>query len=148
MLTAAYTDAGNGVVPLTNTNELVLRPATIEAEDVDIVSNIARNKNELGSIHNKSYFVLKGIDLKGIKSVAYNYSSRETGATLEVHVGSPKGAVISTLNYQPTGDWNKYRQVNAAIQDPGGKNDLYFVFRKDTEPNHDIFSLDWMSFKL
>jgi len=146
VLTAAYTDADNGVVPLTNTNELVLRPTTIEGEDVDVVSNIERNKDYLGSINNNSYFVLKAIDLKGIKSITYNYASKEVGATLEVHAGSPKGAVISTLNYQPTGDWNKYKQATAPIQDSGGKHDLYFVFKKDTKPNWGMFSLDWLKF--
>jgi cytochrome c len=146
VLTAAYTDAGNGVVPLTNTNELVLRPTTIEGEDVDVVNNIERNKDYLGSIHNNSYFVLKAIDLKDIKSITYYYSSKEIGASLEVHEGSPKGAIISTLNYQPTGDWNKYKQSTAPIQDPGGKHDLYFVFKKDTKPNWNMFSLDWLKF--
>ncbi|TKK68810.1 carbohydrate-binding protein [Ilyomonas limi] len=146
VLTAAYTDAGSGVVPLTNTNELILRPAKIEAEDADVLSNIRRDNNDLGSIHNKSYFVLKGIDLKDIKSVTYNYSSRNIGATLEVHADSPKGAIISTLNYEPTGDWNKFKQVTTSIQDPGGKHNLYFVFKKDTEPNRDMFSLDWLKF--
>jgi len=146
VLTAAYTDAGNGVVPLTNTNELILRPAKIEAEDVDVLSNIRRGNGELGSIHNKSYFVLKGIDLKDIKTITYNYSSKNIGAALEVHVDSPKGAIISTLNYEPTGDWNKFRQATTSIQDPGGKHNLYFVFKKDTEPNRDMFSLDWLKF--
>src|SRR3954452_4927606 len=57
VLTAAYTDAGNGVVPLTNTNELVLRSTTFEGEDADVVSNIERNKDYLGSINNNSSFV-------------------------------------------------------------------------------------------
>lgn len=147
VLYAAYTDAGNGVVPLTTHQQLVLRPPVIEGEDVDIVSRISRDKDWLGSIHNKSYFVLKAIDLKSIKQVTYNYSSQNIAATLEVHIDSPKGAVISTLNYQPTGEWNKFKQATAAMQDPGGKHDLYFVFKKDTEPNHDIFSLDWLRFE-
>jgi cytochrome c len=146
VLSATYTDMGNGVVPLTGKQQLVLRPPFIEGEDADIVSRINRGTNELGSIHNKSYFVLKAIDLKGISQVTYNYSSNNIGATLEVHIDSAKGAIISTLNYAATGDWNKYKQVTTAIQDPGGKHDLYFVFRKDTEPNHDMFALDWLRF--
>ena len=146
VLSATYTDMGNGVVPLTGKQQLVLRPPFIEGEDADIVSRINRGTNELGSIHNKSYFVLKAIDLKGIRQVTYNYSSNNIGAILEVHIDSAKGAIISTLNYTATGDWNKYKQVTTAIQDPGGKHDLYFVFRKDTEPNHDMFALDWLRF--
>jgi cytochrome c len=147
VLTANYTDLGNGVVPLTAISELVLRPSKIEAEDADIVRNIERNKDMLGRIHNKSYFVLKNIDLKDIKEITYRYSSKEIGATLEVHADSQKGEVISVLNYESTGAWDKFREVTASIKDPGGRHDLYFVFKKDTEPNNDMFALDWLEFK-
>ena len=146
-LTAAYTDGGNGVVPLTGSKQLVLRQPTIQAEDADVVKSINREDKLLGSIHNKSYFVLKGIDLKGIKNIVYYYSSEKMDATLEVHIDSPKGAVISTLNYQQTGGWNKFKQASANVNDPGGIHDLYFVFKKDTEPNHDMFALDWLRFE-
>jgi cytochrome c len=147
MLTASYTDGGNGVAPLTGYKTILLRSAHIEGEDVDRLSNIRRNETELGSIHNKSYFVLRDIDLSGISSITYRYSSERIGATLEVHKGSVHGPVISTINYDSTGSWNIYREITAPVKNPGGRNDLYFVFRKDTEPNHDMFSLDWLEFK-
>ncbi len=146
VLSASYTDLGNGVVPLTGTQQMVLRSPTIEAEDADIINRMERNKDGLGRVENKSWFVLKAIDLKGIREITYNYSSREIGATLEVHVDSLKGAMISALNYEPTGDWNKFRQIITDIRDPGGKHDLYFVFKKETEPNQNIFYLDWLRF--
>jgi cytochrome c len=62
-------------------------------------------------------------------------------------VDSPKGDIVSVLNYESTGGWDKFREATASIKDPGGKHDLYFVFRKDTEPNNDIFALDWLEFK-
>jgi cytochrome c len=148
VLSAAYTDLGNGVVPLTGYNQLVLRPARIEGEDADQLHNIQRQPNQLGAIHNKSYFVLKAIDLKDIRQVTYRYSAKEIGATIEVHVGSAKGAIISTMDYKATGDWEKYAEITATIKDPGGKNDLYFVFKKETPPNQHMFSLDWLEFKL
>jgi cytochrome c len=147
VLSASYSDLGNGVVPLTANQQLVLRPAKIEAEDADVINDIERHKDNLGSIDNGSYFVLKSIDLQGIRQVTYNYSSKNSGATLEVHIDSTKGKVISSVAYQPTGDWDKYKQITTAVGDPGGKHDLYFVFKKDTEPNRDIFSLDWLSFQ-
>ncbi len=147
VLTASYTDDGNGIVPLTGNATLILRPARVEAEDADRVSGIDRDKNELGSINNRSYFILKDIDLRGIKKISYRYSSEKEGATLEIHKGSVKGPVISTVDYTGTGAWNKYREITTAITDPGGRNDLYFVFRKDMEPNENIGSLDWLEFK-
>ena len=147
MLSASYTDGGNGVVPLTTTTQLILKQPKIEAEDADVLSRIRRDRNELGSIHNNSYFVLKGIDLSGIKRINYYYSSQNIAATLEVHLGSPKGTMISSLNYNATGSWSKYTQVSANMLETNGKQDLYFVFKKDTEPNRDMFSLDWLSFE-
>lgn len=147
LLTASYTDNGNGVAPLTGTKTLILRNPRVEGEDVDRLSNMRRHDNELGNIHNKSYFVLNNIDLAGIKSITYRYSSEKIGATLEVHTGSAHGPVISTLNYPATGAWQNFKEVTVPITNPGSKSDLYFVFKKDTEPNHDMFALDWLEFK-
>src|SRR5260221_295490 len=83
-------DTGNGVVPLTGVQQMVLRQPMIEAGDADIISGIERFQNKLGALKNKSYFVLKNIDLKGIKQVTYNYASKENAALLEVHIDSPK----------------------------------------------------------
>jgi cytochrome c len=101
----------------------------------------------LGALKNKSYFVLKGIDLKGISKVTYNYAAKDNAATLEIHPDSAKGAVVSTLNYQPSGDWNKFKQATATITDPGGIHDLYFVFKKDGEiVGEGLCLLDWVKF--
>jgi cytochrome c len=146
VLEATYTDQGGAIAPLTNTKMLVLRSPRVEAEDADIVRNISRGNEQLGSIHNKSYFVLKNIDLKDITKLTYRYSSKEIDGTIEVRVGSTRGKVISTLNYEATGDWNKFREASTAINGPGGKNDLYFVFVKESEPNQHMMSLDWVEF--
>jgi cytochrome c len=147
VLSASYTDKGSSVVPLTNRDTWVLRPATVQAEEADVLRNIDRNPTELGSIHHKSLFVLKNIDLTGIRNITYRYSSVNIAATIEVHIDSPKGTLISTLNYTPTGSWENYKEAKAAIQDPGGKHDLYFVFKKETPPNEHMCSLDWVRFE-
>jgi len=147
VLAASYTDGGGQATPLTGSDLLLLRSLHVQAEDADEVKNIDRSSKHLGSIHNKSYFVFKNIDLKGISKVTYHYSSLNRDATLEVHTGSVDGPVISTLNYKATGNWEKFIDVTVPIKDPGGKNDLYFVFKKDQEPNQHLFTLDWMEFR-
>lgn len=146
VLSAAYTDKGSGVMPLTGNDVLVLRPATVQAEEADVLRNIERNPTELGAIHNRSYFVLKKIDLAGIRNITCRYSSMNIGATIEVHADSPKGTLISTLQYEPTGSWDTYKEVKTTIQDPGGKHDLYFVFKKEEAPNKHMCSVDWVKF--
>jgi cytochrome c len=147
ILTAAYTDKGGEAVPLTGNAFMMLRPARVQAEEADVLHNIRLGESTIGSIHHKSYFVLKNIDLKGVKQLTYKYASLNRDATIEVHIGSPKGELISTINYTMTGDWKKFKLLNATIKDPGGKNDLYFVIRKDQEPNDHMLDLDWIEFK-
>ena len=86
------------------------------------------------------------IDLKDVKQVTYNYASKANAAMLEIHIDSVKGNVISTLNYQPTGDWNKFKQAFATISDTGGKHDLYFVFKKEVVVGEGLCLLDWLRF--
>ena len=146
-LTAAYTDLGNGVVPLTSSKQLVLRQPTIQANEADLLSGIERFNNMLGALKNRSYFVLKGIDLKGIKQVTYNYAAKENAAMIEIHIDSVKGPVISTLNYQPTGNWDKLKQASTSVTETAGIHDLYFVFRKDGEVlGEGLCLLDWLRF--
>ncbi len=146
-LSASYTDKGGDAVPLSNGAVLLLRPSRVQAEEADVLNNIDPDGETLGSIHHNSFFVFKNIDLKGIKQLTYLYASLNRDATIEVHVNSSKGPVISTVNYTQTGDWKKFKQITAPIKDPGGKNDLYFVIRKDQAPNDHMLDLDWIEFK-
>ncbi|GAB3949837.1 hypothetical protein GCM10028805_26830 [Spirosoma harenae] len=155
VLMASYTDKGSSTPPtgkpktqlaLTRTDMLVLRPTKVLGSEADELHNISRQGKRLGTIHNESYFVLKNIDLKGIDQLTYFYSSKDKGATIEVHIDSPTGQVISTLAYPATGDWKTYKEASAPIQNPGGQHDLYFVFVKSETPNRDLFSLEWLLF--
>ncbi|RFS26961.1 PKD domain-containing protein [Chitinophaga silvatica] len=147
ILSATYTDGGGKAAPLSASGILLLRPLRLEAEDADDVNNISRQSNQLGSIHNQSWFVFKQIDLKGIKQLTYRFSSLNQDAILEVHTNSPDGPKISELQYSATGGWDKFTEQTVAIQNPGGVNDLYFVFKKEQKPNQHLFTLDWVEFK-
>lgn len=147
VLHASYTDGGGDAVPLTGSTSFVLRPSCVEAEEADVLHNAQVGSKGVGSIHHRSYFVFKNIDLKGIKQLTYNYSSLNRDATIEVRVGSPQGEVISAVNYTATGDWKEYKLLTAPIKNPGGKNDLYFVIRKTEEPTDHLINIDWITFK-
>ncbi|WP_423149371.1 ThuA domain-containing protein [Rubrolithibacter danxiaensis] len=146
VLSASYTDNGGAITPLTNSDVLVLRPSKVQATDADVLHNINKNEKLLGSIHNRSYFVLKNIDLKGISGLTYRYSSQNKDAAIEVHADSPKGPLLSTLNYQSTGSWESFKELSTPVKDPGGIHDLYFVFVKEEAPNKHLCSLDWIKF--
>ncbi len=146
VLTATYTDQGGAITPMTGRDVLVLRPNKVMAAQADVISNINRQGKRLGAIHNKSYFVLKNIDLKGVDQLTYRLSSRDHNAAIEVHMDSPKGQVISTLNYTASGSWNDYKDWVTPIQNPGGKHDLYFVFVKKETPNQHLASVESIEF--
>ncbi|WP_339070960.1 PQQ-dependent sugar dehydrogenase [Chitinophaga sp. 212800008-4] len=147
VLAATYTDGGGNASPLSATALLLLRPARMQAEEADSVNNIGRSSEHLGSIHNKSFFIFRNIDLKGISSVTYRYSSLDKDARLEIRTGSVTGPVISTFDFKATGDWHKFIEKTVPVKDPGGRNDLYFVFSKDKAPDQHLFTLDWLEFK-
>lgn len=147
ILSASYTDGGGKAAPLSGSGLLLLRPLRLQAEEADDLHNIDRQSSSLGAIHHQSWFLFRQIDLKGIKQLTYRYSSLNRDATIEVHVKSPDGPVISTLKYTATGAWNKFAEVSAPITDPGGVNDLYFVFKKEQQPNQHLFTLDWIEFR-
>jgi cytochrome c len=147
ILTASYTDKGGAVGPLTRRDALYLRPAKVQVEQADRVYNMEQGDSQLGRIHNGSYFVLKGIDLKDVTRLTYRYSSQERDASIKVRVDSIKGPVISTLDYAPTGDWNTFKEATTEINDPGGKHDLYFQFVRVDTPNRHLASLDWVRFE-
>ncbi|SKC95157.1 cytochrome c [Chitinophaga ginsengisegetis] len=147
VLAATYTDGGGNASPLSGSALLLLRSLRVQAEDADSVNNINRSADFLGAIHNKSFFVFRNIDLKGIHKVTYRYSSLDKDAVLEIHTGSVNGPVISKLAYKATGSWDKFIEVTAPVQAPAGNSDLYFVFSKDQQPDQHLFTLDWLEFK-
>jgi cytochrome c len=147
-LIASYTDLGNGVVPLTAEKQLILRTPTLHSADADINSGTTEYQGMLGVLKSNAYFAFKGIDLTGVKKITYNYSAKDNAATIEIHAGSATGNIISTLNYQPTGDWSKFKQATAAITATQGKQDLYFVFKKDgAVVGEGLCLLDWLRFE-
>jgi cytochrome c len=146
VLSASYTDNGGAITPLTKRETIVLRPAKVQAEDADLVKNITRSNTNLGAIHNQSFFMLRGIDLKGINSLSYFYSSANRTGTIEVRLDSPKGDVISTVEFTPTGNWDTFKTLNAPITAVTGKHNLYFVFVKTARPNNDLITVDYVNF--
>jgi cytochrome c len=148
ILTASYTDKGGSITPLSRTETLILRPAKVEAEDADVMSNAQRFGRAAGG-PNKAYLLFKKIDLTGISKLNYSYSSSGDGI-VEVHTGSAKGPIISTLDFTPTGGRGKYAELSAPLNNPGGKHDLYFVFKKKDEKVNDntpLIGIDWISFE-
>lgn len=147
-LTASYTDLGNGVVPLTTEKQLILRTPVLHSAEADITNGTAEYNGMLGVVKSNAYFGFKGIDLTSVKKLTFNYAAKDNAATIEIHTGSASGNIIGTLNYQPTGDWSKTKQATATIANTSGKQDLYFVVKKDGEiVGEGLCLIDWIKFE-
>jgi cytochrome c len=121
-----------------------LRPAKVYANDADMYEKIPKRNKVITLEQDQGYFLLKDIDLKNISQLTYSYSSRNT-AKIEVHTDSPSGNVISTFNIKGNGNDNTIQET-AAITDPQGKHDLYFVFTKTPANRRGWVNLSWVNF--
>ncbi len=146
IVNASYTDNGGAITPLTGASMLMLRPAKMQAEDADNLYNLNRGRGNVGSISHRAYFVFKQIDLKDIDSLAFRYSSVDKSGTIQVHADGLKGALLATLQFSPTGAWNKYVESSVTVTDPGGKHDLYFVFLSGSDAKKNLCTVDWVNF--
>ncbi|MEX0274891.1 MAG: carbohydrate-binding protein, partial [Flavobacteriaceae bacterium] len=147
VLGANHTDSGG----LQSFDQIRLHPKRKEAEFYDAMSGIevVANTNPLegGSeavrVDDGSYLVLEGRNLLNITGVRYNVSSESGGGDIELRVGGPTGTLLSTVSVPATGSLDTWSHVSGTLTDPGGKNDLYFVF---TGSGQDIFDLNYIEF--
>ena len=153
LLSASYTDQGGKVVgPLTTRHLLTLRLPTVQAEDADGVHQARQLPSEsgigfyMGEIHHGSYLLFRSLDLTGIGSLTYRLASLDRAGTVNVHLDSPTGPLVSTVPFQPTKNWGTWTEQTTVVQRTTGLHDLYVVFSKPTTPNDNLISLDWVRF--
>ncbi|WP_133644025.1 PKD domain-containing protein [Zeaxanthinibacter enoshimensis] len=149
VLGANYTDQGG----LQAFDQVQLHPKRREAEFYDVKSDITvvGNSDPWGGgseairVNHDGYIVFEGRNLLNISGVKYRVASQTAGGSIELRVGSPTGALLATSPVPSTGSLNNWVDVESAISDPGGKNDLYFVF-KNASAGVDIFDLNYIEF--
>lgn len=141
---ATYTDKGaNGIEPITSTEVVRLRPATVRTAFVDAHVGIERYGNSLGDASDASYLLLKNIDLTGIKAFVYNYSAKKDGF-IEVRRDSRGGPVIAKTNFMPT---EGNASLEAVLSETvSGKHDVYFIIRRNEKPNDKIINIRSITF--
>jgi cytochrome c len=157
VLTVSYTDNGApGVGPATGKAVRVLQPKRKQAEffstnngvQVEPTGDTAGGGQNIGFIDNGDWISFKPMNLQNITSVTYRAASAGAGGIIEVHVGSATGPLISTANIPVTGNWQGYTNVTASISNPGGTNELFFVFKNSPTPAGAgaLFNLNWIEF--
>ena len=147
VLNTNYTDTGG----LISFGQIQIHPKRKEAEFFDQQSGVTvignsdplEGGSEAISVDNGSYIVFEGRNLVNITDVKYKVAASSAGGNIELRVGSPTGTILATTAVPSTGGPNNWQVVQSSLTDPGGKNDLYFVF---TGAGANIFDLNYVEF--
>ena len=120
----------------------------IEAESYDLQSGIdIENCSEGGSdvayIESGDYIGFKGVNFgRGSESVNFRVASNGSSGKIEVHLGSPDGKLIGSMDVNSTDGWQKWKTQKCSIEKTTGVNDVYFVFKGGAGY---LFNLNWFS---
>ena len=96
---------------------------------------------DLGFASDGSWAAYKNIDFgSGISGVTARVATQNSGASLEFHLDSPTGALLSTVAVPNTGAWQTFSTVTASASGASGVHDLYVVYRNQA------LNLNWFVF--
>ncbi|MEO9891022.1 malectin domain-containing carbohydrate-binding protein [Aurantibacter sp.] len=149
ILLSSYEDQGG----LSSFKRIDLHPKRKEAEffDTESGTEVVTNTDNLEGgnsslrVDDNAYFSFTGRNLQGIDAVKYKVASTVAGGTIELRLGSSTGTLVSTTNVPNTGSLDTWASVETPITNPGGKNDLFFVFN-GANGAQDIFDINYVEF--
>lgn len=137
---------------LTTFDQVTIYPKKVEAEFFTAQNNtkLVDNTDDTGggvysvrALLDNAYIRIDGRNLENIDSVNYRLAST-AGGIIELHADSPSGPLLSTAAIPVTGNLNRWTNVKAAITNPGGKHDLFFVFKNPGAIN--LLDLNYIEF--
>jgi hypothetical protein len=109
----------------------------------DMPESTGRVNMYVYDLDNGEYIRLRGVDFQtGARQFSIN-AAATGGATITLHLDSPKGPVVGTVSISKTGSLEKYRNFTAKVKNATGVHDLYLCF---TSVSGDV-RLDWWQFK-
>ena len=123
----------------------------IEAEDYTVQSGIntedcSDGGKDVGYIENGDYIGFSGVNFgSGAEAVNFRVGANSSSGTIEVHLGSPEGKLIGSMDVRSTGGWQTWATQKCSIEKTSGVNDLYLVFKGGEGY---LFNLDWLSVSL
>ena len=142
-----YTDSGG----LLSRDLLQLHPKRKEAEFYDTQSGttIISNNDPLEGgqealrVNSDGFISFTGRNLQNITAIKYKVAAASSGGSIELRVGSSTGILLATTQVPATGGTNTWVNVSSNLTDPGGQNDLFFVFKGS---GSGIFDLNFVEF--
>jgi cytochrome c len=141
-ITARYTDNGsNGGGSLSDSEVIKLRNAKMRPIDADLYVGIDRWRETFGRARNRSYLMLRNVDLTGIREITYEYGAKNRSGEIEVRLESLAGPVISRTPFKPTGDWDEREKVTTSIEPPPGRHHVYLIVISTEKTGDDLMKL-------
>ncbi|GGD70788.1 hypothetical protein GCM10011514_38620 [Emticicia aquatilis] len=151
IIQATYTDKGGKVIgPLTNTESVALRSSKVKANTYDDGKATSKfNVEALGGeivvgTEDGAYVGFKNIDLTGVKGLsigAFSQKGQSVGGKVEVHAGSPTGALLAEAEVSES----NMKPVKVSLNTTGQQN-LYFVFKNPKAEGKALFGISTIDF--
>ncbi|NME68209.1 carbohydrate-binding protein [Flammeovirga aprica] len=95
----------------------------------------------VGWIDDNDWIKFDDVDFgNGANSVDLRVSSRYTGGTVQLRLGSTSGTLIGTASVPATGQWQNWTTVTTPISNVSGTQDLYLVFTNGG------ININWLEF--
>ncbi|GAB3020111.1 ThuA domain-containing protein [Spirosoma pulveris] len=152
ILTASYTDRGNGVIgPLTSSTSLALRSPSMKAVSADGKQDVSQfDMPKVGpaiiGTKSGSYLAFNDIDLTGIQSISpsvFASNDRVAGGKLEARLDSPTGTLLGEVEVKQ----GTQGAVSLPFRQPvSGIHKLYLVFVNPEAKQKPLFAVDQVQF--
>lgn len=100
---------------------------------------------DLGYVSVGAYAVYKNVDFgNGVSGVSVREASAGGGGTVEFHLDSATGPLVSTVTLPVTGGWQTWVTETGTVTGATGVHDLYAVFQGS---NSGIANVNWFQFQ-
>ena len=167
VLTASYTDAGNGpAAPVTGTAEAILQPKLKQAEywlttgrtadgrgtgDPGVVNEASTDVgggNAAAFIEDGDWISFNPYNLEDLSKVTFRVASAGAGGIIQLRYDAADGPLVAeTPLIAPTGGWQTWQDVtlNLPTTIPQGTHRLFIVFRHPTATGS-LLNLNYFKF--
>ena len=147
VIEAIYTDLGAGAAgPLSGKASVSLRHRRLEAESGE-VTNAKKTSKAVGSTNHGTTIMFAGLNLADTKNfkVSASAGGGAKGSQIEVHLDSPTGPLVATVDIAYTGDWGKFMENKAKLTPTPGRHDVYLVLT-NPKKGGGLMNVDWVEF--
>jgi|CZCB01.1.fsa_nt_gi arabinoxylan arabinofuranohydrolase len=139
-----------GVAPVDNLDPYVRNEAETIAWSYGVRTEpCSQGGMNVCNIDDGDYIKVRSVDFgdQGAISFAASVSSVSAGGVIELHLDSPHGQLIGTLEVPNTGGLDSWQLVRSEVVNAHGIHDLFFVFKGRDATKSDLFKFDYWQFE-